>query len=54
MHKEKIIKALAACNEFYCEECPYQYLDDETYKMRCIHTLIQDVYKLLMEGESIE
>ena len=45
--KEKIIEALAACSEFCCGECPYQHLDNETYKMRCIHTLIQDAYELI-------
>ena len=54
MDIEKIMQALAACSEFCCGECPYQYLDDKTYKMRCIHALIQDVHKLLIGGESIE
>jgi hypothetical protein len=45
--KEKIMKALSACNEFCCGECPYQYLDSKDYQLRCIHTLIQDVYELL-------
>lgn len=44
--KEKIIKGLSACNEFDCKECPYQYLDDKEYPLRCIHTLVQDVYEL--------
>lgn len=52
MHKEKIIKALASCSEFCCGECPYQCLDDKHYKLRCIHALIQDVHKLLTEGDS--
>lgn len=41
------MKALKACNEFYCCECPYNYLDNKEYSLRCIHTLIKDVYKLL-------
>ena len=49
-----IMEALKACSEFCCGECPYQHLDDDTYKMRCIHALIQDVYKLLKEIELIK
>lgn len=49
-NKEEIIKALSACNEFCCGECPYQHLDSGDYLFRCIHTLIQDVYELLKEG----
>lgn len=45
--KANILEALAACSEFCCDECPYQHLDHKTYKMRCIHTLIKDVYELL-------
>lgn len=45
--KEKIIKDLAACNEFECNKCSYKYLDDNDYPLRCIHALIQDVYELL-------
>ena len=48
-NKEKIFKAVAACSEFCCSECPYQHLDDKTYKMRCIHSLIKDTYELLKE-----
>lgn len=46
-NKEIVIKALAACSEFYCGECPYQYLESDEYKLRCIHTLIVDVNELL-------
>jgi hypothetical protein len=49
-NKEKIMKALAACSEFCCDECPYQHLDDMDYKLRCIHTLVKDTYKLLKEN----
>ena len=45
--KANILEALAACSEFCCDECPYQHLDHEHYKLRCIHTLIKDVYELL-------
>lgn len=45
--KEKIIKDLAACNEFECYRCSYHHLDDNNYPLRCIHALIQDVYELL-------
>lgn len=50
MQKDKIIKALAACSEFCCGECPYQYLDHDEYKLRCIHTLIEDVHELINAG----
>lgn len=46
---DKIIKALAACSEFECCNCPYQYLDDEEYPLRCIHALIKDTYGMLEE-----
>lgn len=45
--KATIMEALAACSEYCCGECPYQHLDDKTYKLRCINVLIQDVYKYL-------
>ena len=48
-NKEKIMKGLSVCNEFCCEECPYQHLDSVNYPLRCIHTLIKDVYELLKE-----
>ena len=44
------VEALAACSEFCCDECPYQHLDDMDYKLRCIHTLVADTYKLLKEN----
>ena len=47
--KAKILEALKSCSEFCCSECPYQCLDDEDYKLRCIHTLIKDTYELLKE-----
>ena len=49
--KETIMKALSACSEFYCCECPYQYLDDKEYSLRCIHTLIKDVNEMLKENK---
>lgn len=42
--EDKIIKALAACSEFECRNCPYQYLDDKDFKLQCIHALIKDTY----------
>ena len=48
--RAKILKSLKACSEFYCDECPYQHLDDKTYKMRCIHALIKDTYELLKDN----
>ena len=47
--KETIMKGIAACSEFCCGECPYQYLEHHEYKMRCIHTLMQDIHELLKE-----
>lgn len=52
-NKEKIIKALSACSEFCCGECPYQHLDDKHYTLRCIHALIKDVYELFKKGRLV-
>lgn len=41
--KETIIKALKACSEFLCDECPYKYLEDRNFPLKCIHTLIVDL-----------
>ena len=49
MDKDKVMRALAACSEFCCDECPYQFLDHMDYKLRCIHVLIMDVNKMLNE-----
>lgn len=45
-NKEKIFKAVAACSEFCCDECPYQHLDDSNFPLRCVHALVKDVYEL--------
>lgn len=47
--KAKLLNALKLCSEFYCDECPYKSLDHETYKLKCIHTLIKDAYELFKE-----
>ena len=47
--KSKIITALRACDEFCCGEGPYQHLDDGIHSLKCIHTLVKDVYKLLKQ-----
>ena len=47
--KETIMKGLQACRDYCCRECPYQYLDDEYYILRCIHTLVKDVNEMLKE-----
>lgn len=52
--KETITKALKACSEFLCGECPYQYLDDNEYSLRCIHTLIKDIDKMLNAEDADE
>lgn len=49
LDKELIMKAVAACSDFYCGECPYQYLDHKDYSLRCIHALIEDVNKLFQK-----
>ena len=41
--KETIIKALKACSEFLCDECPYKHLEDRNFPLKCIHTLIVDL-----------
>ena len=41
--KETIIKALKACSEFLCDECPYKYLEDRNFPLKCVHTLIVDL-----------
>ena len=44
--KETIIKALKACSEFLCDECPYKYLEDRNFPLKCVHTLIVDLNML--------
>ena len=53
MDKEKVLKAVKACSEFCCGECPYQHLDDPDgyLKLRCIHSLMVDINKLLNGSE---
>lgn len=53
MNKEKVLKAVKACSEFCCGECPYQHLDDPDgyLKLRCIHSLMMDINKLLNGSE---
>lgn len=51
--KETIMKALAACSEFACGECPYQYLDDKDFSLKCINTLVKDTHEML-KGEMNE
>ena len=52
--EEKVLKAVKACSEFCCGECPYQHLDDPDgyLKMRCIHALMVDINKML-NGEEV-
>ena len=50
------MKALAACSEFACGECPYQYLDDKVFPsnpLKCINTLVKDTHEML-KGEMNE
>ena len=48
-NKELILRAVAACSEFCCKECPYEFLDDPNgyLKLRCIHALMVDINELL-------
>ena len=45
MTEEQIEKGLECCVNFICGKCPYEYLESSTYPLRCIHALIQDLYK---------
>ena len=47
--RNKVFKGLDCCKEFLCDECPYQYLDDKEYPLRCIHTLIVDLSEIKEE-----
>ena len=47
-NKEQILEALSYCAEFECSKCSYQHLDSQDYPLRCIHTLIQDIYNNLI------
>ena len=52
MHnKEFVLKGLSACAEFLCSDCPYKEYDHHEFKLRCIHTLIEDLNLLYKEGE---
>ena len=45
--KETITKALEACSEYLCDECPYKYLEDRNFPLKCIHTLIVDLSMII-------
>ena len=44
----QLLTDLAACNDFCCCACSYQKYDSKEYKLRCIHKLIEDIYKNLV------
>ena len=44
----QLLTDLAACKDFYCCACSYQKYDSRDYKLRCIHKLIEDIYKSLL------
>lgn len=46
MNNDKIFEGLDCCKEFLCGECPYNYLNDKIYTMKCIHELIKDLSKM--------
>ena len=50
--KQRVKQGIEACNDFWCGECPYEYLDSKDYPFRCIHTLMADIYKLMKEKEN--
>ena len=50
--KEKVKKAIEACADFCCGECPYEHLESKDYPFRCIHTLMVDIHKLMKEKEN--
>lgn len=46
--KYQIFQGLSCCAEFFCDDCPYKiYDDDYTYKIRCIHMLIEDLHEYM-------
>ena len=49
MEREKVLNALKYCAEFECGNCPYKYLDSKDYPLRCIHTLIIDLNKIVSD-----
>ena len=49
MDRETVVKAVAACSEFCCGECSYQYLYSRDYPLKCICTLMGDINKMLKE-----
>ena len=49
MIKEEILKAVRACDGFYCNLCPYKKYEDDDYILKCIHALMRDIYKLLKD-----
>ena len=49
MTKEEILKAVRACDGFYCNLCPYKKYEDDDYILKCIHALMRDIYKLLKD-----
>ena len=49
--KEETLKALQACHDFCCGECPYQKYDSYEYKLRCIHILIDNLYELIFKED---
>lgn len=42
-----ILKGLYCCVEYLCGECPYKDLMHDEYILRCTHTLLVDLYKML-------
>lgn len=52
--KYQIFQGLSCCAEFFCDGCPYKkYDDDYTYKIRCIHMLIEDLHEYMKSEDSL-
>lgn len=52
MTKEQTEQGMKCCEEFLCDECPYNIYDDpkKEYLLRCIHKLIVDINKLYFKN----
>lgn len=41
--REQILKGIDCCAEFLCGECPYKEWEDQNYKLKCNHKLLEDI-----------
>ena len=57
--KEKIKSGILHCVNYTCENCPYALPEEERLKLsnsagiyvRCMQTLIEDIYEIMKEVE---